>query len=67
MTILNTENDTMKRHKTKVITIGNVKIGGNNPIVVQSMTNTRTKDVVATIKQVNDLLFNIVIHYNNRK
>ena len=55
MTILNTENDTMKRRKTKVITIGNVKIGGGNPIVVQSMTNTHTKDVVATIKQVNEL------------
>ncbi|MCL4468698.1 MAG: flavodoxin-dependent (E)-4-hydroxy-3-methylbut-2-enyl-diphosphate synthase, partial [Deltaproteobacteria bacterium] len=45
----------MKRHKTKVINIGNVKIGGGNPVVVQSMTNTHTKDVVATIKQVNEL------------
>jgi (E)-4-hydroxy-3-methylbut-2-enyl-diphosphate synthase len=45
----------MKRHKTKVVHIGGVKIGGSNPIVVQSMTNTRTKDVVATIKQVNQL------------
>ncbi len=55
MTILNTYNDTMKRHKTKVINIGDVKIGGGNPVVVQSMTNTHTKDVVATIKQVNEL------------
>ncbi len=45
----------MKRHKTKVIKVGNVKIGGSNPIVVQSMTNTHTKDVSATIKQVNQL------------
>ncbi len=45
----------MKRRKTKVINIGNVKIGGGNPVVVQSMTNTHTKDVVATIKQVNEL------------
>jgi (E)-4-hydroxy-3-methylbut-2-enyl-diphosphate synthase len=45
----------IKRHKTKVISIGNVKIGGNNPIVVQSMTNTPTKDVNATIKQINQL------------
>ena len=55
MTILKTYNDTMKRHKTKVITIGDVKIGGGNPVDVQSMTNTHTKDVVATIKQVNEL------------
>ena len=45
----------MKRRKTRVINIGNVKIGGSNPIVVQSMTNTPTKNVVATIKQVNQL------------
>lgn len=45
----------MKRHKTKVISVGNVKVGGNNPVVVQSMTNTKTRDVIATIKQVNQL------------
>lgn len=45
----------MKRQRTKVVKVGKVKIGGNNPVVVQSMTNTRTKDVVATIKQVNQL------------
>ena len=45
----------MKRRKTKVINIGDVKIGGGNPVVVQSMTNTHTQDVVATIKQVNEL------------
>jgi len=40
------------RRKTKEINVGNVKIGGNNPISVQSMTNTPTKDVKATINQV---------------
>ena len=39
------------RKETKVISVGNVKIGGNNPIVVQSMTNTKTHDVVNTVKQ----------------
>ena len=43
------------RRKTKVINIGNVKIGGNNPISVQSMTNTLTKDVKATINQINEI------------
>ena len=33
------------RRKTKVINIGNVKVGGDNPISVQSMTNTLTKDI----------------------
>ena len=41
------------RKKTKVINVGNVKIGGNNSISVQSMTNTLTKDVKATINQIN--------------
>ena len=41
------------RRKTKEINVGNVKIGGNNPISVQSMTNTLTKDVKATINQIN--------------
>ena len=45
----------IKRKKTKVIKVGDVKIGGNNPISVQSMTNTLTKDVKSTIKQINDI------------
>ena len=44
----------IKRKKTKVITVGNVKIGGDHPISVQSMTNTLTQNVPATIKQIND-------------
>ncbi len=43
----------IKRKKTKVINVGNVKVGGDNPISVQSMTNTLTTDIKATIKQIN--------------
>ncbi|MDC3165827.1 flavodoxin-dependent (E)-4-hydroxy-3-methylbut-2-enyl-diphosphate synthase [Candidatus Pelagibacter sp.] len=45
----------IRRRKTKVINVGDVKIGGDNPISVQSMTNTLTTDVKATIKQINDI------------
>jgi (E)-4-hydroxy-3-methylbut-2-enyl-diphosphate synthase len=41
------------RKKTKVINVGNVKVGGDNPITVQSMTNTLTTNVKETIKQIN--------------
>jgi (E)-4-hydroxy-3-methylbut-2-enyl-diphosphate synthase len=41
------------RKKTRVINVGDVKIGGDNPISVQSMTNTLTTDVKATIDQIN--------------
>ena len=44
----------IKRKKTKEINVGDVKIGGDNPISVQSMTNTLTTNVKETIKQVND-------------
>ncbi len=43
------------RNRTKEIRIGNVKIGGDNPISVQSMTNTDTKDEDATINQIHEL------------
>ena len=46
----------IKRKKTKVINVGNVKIGGSNPISVQSMTNTLTKDVKSTINQINEII-----------
>ena len=39
----------MYRDHTKVIQIGNKKIGGGNPILIQSMTNTKTEDVQATV------------------
>ena len=45
----------IKRRKTKVINVGNVKVGGDNPISVQSMTNTLTTDIKATIKQINEI------------
>ena len=45
----------IKRRKTKVINVGNVMIGGNNPISVQSMTNTLTTDTLATINQINEI------------
>ena len=40
------------RHKTVQVTVGNVKVGGGAPIVVQSMTNTDTADIEGTVKQV---------------
>ena len=45
----------IKRRKTKVINVGNVKVGGDNPITVQSMTNTLTTDVKSTINQINNI------------
>ena len=45
----------IKRNKTKVINVGSVKIGGDNPISVQSMTNTLTTDIKATINQINEI------------
>lgn len=47
--------DKIKRHKTKVIHVGNVAIGGNHPISIQSMTKTDTRDVSATVKQIQEL------------
>ena len=45
----------INRKKTRVINVGDVKIGGDNPISVQSMTNTLTTDVKATISQINEI------------
>ncbi|KEI01415.1 flavodoxin-dependent (E)-4-hydroxy-3-methylbut-2-enyl-diphosphate synthase [Clostridium botulinum] len=45
----------MIRKKTKKIKIGKIYIGGDSPITVQSMNNTDTRDIKATIKQINDL------------
>ena len=42
--------------KSEEVVIGNVKIGGGNPIAVQSMTNTKTEDVSATVDQINRLV-----------
>lgn len=45
----------IKRKKTKEIKIGRIKIGGNNPVAVQSMCNTDTRDVKATVRQIKEL------------
>lgn len=45
----------MFRDKTKVIHIGNKVIGGGNPIMIQSMTNTKTEDVESTVRQIKEL------------
>ena len=45
----------IKRKKTKKIKVGKVEVGGDAPISVQSMTNTLTTDIAATVKQVNEL------------
>ena len=45
----------INRRKTKTIMVGNVPVGGDNPISVQSMTNTITSDIDATIKQINKI------------
>ena len=42
----------MLRKRTREIQIGTVKIGGENPIAIQSMTNTKTEDVDATVTQI---------------
>ncbi len=45
----------IKRKKTKEINVGNVKVGGDNPISVQSMTNTLTKDIKKTVNQIKQM------------
>ena len=45
----------MERTRTKVVKIGNRLIGGGNPILIQSMTNTKTEQVEATVAQIRAL------------
>lgn len=45
----------MERMRTHEVRIGNVTIGGTNPIAIQSMTNTKTEDVAATVAQIQAL------------
>ncbi|SJZ87354.1 flavodoxin-dependent (E)-4-hydroxy-3-methylbut-2-enyl-diphosphate synthase [Anaerorhabdus furcosa] len=45
----------MKRYETRVLHVGNLQLGGQNKCLLQSMTNTKTKDVKATVKQINAL------------
>ena len=51
-TYLNEEQTIMHREYTKVVHIGDRVIGGGNPILIQSMTNTKTEDVEATVAQI---------------
>ena len=44
-----------KRKMTREINIGGVKIGGNNPIAIQSMCNTDTRDVKSTVELIKKL------------
>ncbi|MCE2404891.1 MAG: flavodoxin-dependent (E)-4-hydroxy-3-methylbut-2-enyl-diphosphate synthase [Dehalococcoidia bacterium] len=44
-----------KRRVTKPVNVGNVQVGGDAPITVQSMTKTDTRDVVATVRQIREL------------
>jgi (E)-4-hydroxy-3-methylbut-2-enyl-diphosphate synthase len=46
---------TIHRRKSRVISVGSVKVGGDNPISVQSMTNTLTTDIQATVAQIHSL------------
>lgn len=45
----------IKRTDTRKIMVGNVQIGGQNKVVIQSMCNTKTKDIESTVKQILDL------------
>ena len=45
----------MKRNQTRPVKVGNVQIGGQDKVIIQSMTNTKTKDVDSTVKQILNL------------
>ncbi|MGN0014642.1 MAG: flavodoxin-dependent (E)-4-hydroxy-3-methylbut-2-enyl-diphosphate synthase, partial [Candidatus Gastranaerophilaceae bacterium] len=45
----------MQRRKSKIISVGGVKVGGNSKITVQSMCNTDTRDIAATVRQIEEL------------
>ena len=45
----------MKRRITQPVYVGDVQIGGNSPISIQSMTKTDTRDVKSTVKQIKEL------------
>src|SRR2546427_1637984 len=47
----------IQRHRTRIALVGGIPIGGGSPIVVQSMTNTDTADVAATVAQVKALAY----------
>ena len=45
----------IKRRKTKLVSLGKIKVGSDAPITVQSMTNTLTSNLISTIDQIKDL------------
>ena len=45
----------MNRKETRKIVVGNVQIGGQNKVIIQSMCNTKTKDIQSTVKQIIEL------------
>ncbi|MFN3480852.1 MAG: flavodoxin-dependent (E)-4-hydroxy-3-methylbut-2-enyl-diphosphate synthase [Thermodesulfovibrionales bacterium] len=45
----------IKRKKTRIIDVGGIKIGGGNPVVIQSMTKTDTRDIDSTVRQIKEL------------
>ena len=45
----------MKRNETRSFQVGNLTLGGNNDVIIQSMTNTKTKNIEATVKQIQEL------------
>ena len=47
--------NTYKRRKTRKVNVGSVEVGGDAPIAIQSMTNTITENIDATVEQINDL------------
>jgi len=49
------ESKVIKREETKVIKIGGVPVGGSHPIVIESMTNTETRNIDATVAQIREL------------
>jgi (E)-4-hydroxy-3-methylbut-2-enyl-diphosphate synthase len=49
------DRDYIKRDKTRPVKVGKLTIGGGNPVWVQSMTQTKTKDIEATVKQIKEL------------
>lgn len=54
-TVMNTAPTLITRHSTVPVAIGAICVGGDHPIVIQSMTNTDTADIAATVRQVADL------------
>ncbi len=45
----------MLRNETRSVKVGNITLGGNDQVIIQSMCNTKTKNVEATVKQINEL------------